>query len=186
MKLPCIRSGHRILSPIVGYISHKTRSIAPGSEEIATMRRLGQIFSITIEGELGRYIADVANGTYLGVGVQIGHIERDETSNIDRFDSESVEDNSAIGDEHVFSILAPVSGFLIYTTANGEPYCKKGDIIAPGMCIAAVEFMKLRVEIPYEGANAGTFLGYSQASSTRIEAGTVVCRICDVVERIGI
>ena len=118
MKLPCIRSGHRILSPIVGYISHKTRSIAPGSEEIATIRRLGQIFSITIEGELGRYIADVANGTYLGVGVQIGHIERDETSNIDRFDSESVEDNSAIGDEHVFSILAPVSGFLIYTTAD--------------------------------------------------------------------
>lgn len=176
-KIPCIRDNRRLLSPIVGYIYHEDRRLRRPIDSIAVMRRLGKDFVLTVENDAGRYVPDVPAGTYLGVGERIGHIESGEGQNSPVDCREVGDETASHADAGALWVRSPVSGFLVYTNAKGDPYCQQGDVIHPGMCVAAVEFMKLRVEILYDAAQPGVFLGYAQPSSSRVEADGIVAKI---------
>lgn len=177
MSIACIIENHRVLSPIVGYITHRDGVICDqksGPCVVATVCRLSSHVGIDIPARMGRYFADVPNGTYVDVGTQIGHIEAFQGDNC-AHSAPPNEDNPAPRADR--AITAPVAGFLVYTSPSGTPYCQKGEIITAGKTIAAVEFMKLRVEITYDSEENARFAGYAQDSSTRIEQGGIVARV---------
>ncbi len=175
MQIACYRDGLRVLAPIVGYIDHRDCALFGangGVCVVASIRRLGVPIGVSVTECTGGYIADAPNGTYVDVGMPIGRIELPGSAQTDGFSA-----SDAGGAKQNERIAAPVSGFLIYDTHAGIPYCKKGDKISPGAPIAAVEFMKLRVEIAYEGLRSAIFAGYAQKSGTPIDRGDVIAWI---------
>ena len=180
MQIACYRDGLRVLAPIVGYIDHRDCALCAangGVCVVASIRRLGAPIGVSVTECSGIYIADAPSGTYVEVGMPIGRIELPGGASIAAFSAPDAPE--AMQNE---CIASPVSGFLVYDTPAGVSYCKKGDNISPGAPIAAVEFMKLRVEIAYEGLRGAIFAGYAQKSGTPVDRGDIIAWVRPINE----
>lgn len=161
-----INENHVFLSPVVGtFYRKKLQAHIPQNQlYIGFVKRLDQIILLTIDKSVCsehsvRY--DIPDGTWLNVGDIIGHI--------DLSIKPEVSDSILPSDNLV--IVSPADGFIIQNDLSGKPFKTTGDTLHPGDIIAIVEFMKVRIELSFDGPDNCTFIHYTGHSQRPVKRG---------------
>ncbi len=74
------------------------------------------------------------------------------------------------------AIQTPSDGFVTWIAPSGHPYKTPGDTVLPGETIAVLEFMKIRLEIAYQGTHPVIFERYCVPSSCAVLANDVIAQ----------
>ena len=80
------------------------------------------------------------------VGDTIGEIGRPEPS------------SPSLSYEGIREIVSPTDGFLIYELSDGKPMIAPDTVLHPGMAVAVIEMMKIRMDVLFDGPDGARFV----------------------------
>ena len=158
-----VTSDGQVLSPAVGCFFRCSRAVTQGYA-LGTLERLQKRYTLVVPQEFAGATPTLPSGTFVDVGDVIAHrAQADSSPNLQKMPEQTL---------HV--IRAPASGFLIWHDDTGKPYQKPGDKLTRGDIIAVLEFMKIRMEIAFDGNEPAVFEAYSVSHQTSVETGQII------------
>lgn len=156
----------RILSPAVGRFYPISAPFGMSKQAIGILERLGKRYQLIVPQPLTSMVPVLPSGTFVAVGDVIAQMNTQicgtQTENIQPSIPQDI------------SILAPASGFLILKDENGMPYQAEGKRIQCGDVIAILEFMKIRMEITYDGPEPAVFEHYLKPHQSSVEKSQTI------------
>lgn len=165
MLCPVLPSGE-VLSPATGTFHPNPLESAKNQDSfvLGHLQRLNVSLPLVISAQDSGTSIEfaVSDGTWLNVGDTLARIHRGHSP-------ENAEK------QHDSCICAPSDGFLVYCDSGGKPYRNTGDLLNPGDLIATLEFMKIRMDIVFDGPQGSIFKSYAQPSHSAIRCGDVIC-----------
>ena len=161
-----ISHDNRILSPAVGYFGTHTMHLQPpaGCRCIGVLRRLNDTILLCVDTTADLHI-HISPNTWLMVGDTIGEIGRPEPS------------SPSLSYEGIQEIVSPTDGFLIYELSDSKPMIAPDTVLHPGMAVAVIEMMKIRMDVLFDGPDGARFVNYIGQSSRPVHRGDAVARI---------
>ncbi|MBO4351715.1 MAG: hypothetical protein J6A01_12350 [Proteobacteria bacterium] len=153
-----------IYSPGVGrFWPSSNCSDADGGIRIGYLIRLNEKLPIVIPSFHGHLEYLAVSGAFVHTGTPIAQL-----SNVDNTSVPSNHDGTNL------SIVSPADGFLTCTDETGIPLKKNGEILKPGEIIAILEFMKIRMDILYDGPNDAMFDHYEGDLHRSVKKGECI------------
>jgi hypothetical protein len=156
----------RILSPAVGRFYPISAPFGMSKQAIGILERLGKRYQLIVPQSLTSMVPVLSSGTFVVVGDVIAQMN----TQICRRQPENIQPST----HHSISILAPASGFLILKDENGMPFQSEGKHIQYGDMIAILEFMKIRMEITYDGPEPAVFEHYLKLHQSSVEKSQTI------------
>ena len=130
---------------------------------IGYLIRLNEKFPIVIPDLNGRIEYLVDPGTFVHAGTPIARLCDVVNTSVPSNDSSMTQ-----------WIVSPTDGFLTCTDETGIPLKKNGDTLHKGDMIAVLEFMKIRMDILYDGPNNASFDHYQGELHRSIKKGECI------------
>ena len=163
-------SGEYIVSPGVGiFLPYSPVRLPNGQCRIGTLIRLGETIPVVVSDFDGRVEYLVSPGTPVCAGTPVAR--RIAAVN-------SVPDaGMPSADTPHATIVSPADGFLTCCDDAGIPFVKAGTVLTPGAIVAVVEFMKIRMDIAYDGPESAVFLHYTDETRRSVRRGEPVAEI---------
>lgn len=127
------------------------------------MHRLDEKIEIVVDAQETIHLT-VSDGQWLMVGDEIGELSTSQTV------------TAAEKEENVEEIQAPLDGFVHFSDETGELYVHPGTILHPGDVVAVLEWMKVRMEIEYNGSQGAEFEGYFGCDNRAVRRGEIIGR----------
>lgn len=162
--LPCqvLKSGE-ILSPGVGVFVSQTAYATASGTAIGTLERLGKRFLLMVPQGNGIIRMAIASGSLVMAGDCLAQMTED-----------ALVSPTLCADR--CTIQTPSDGFISWIAPSGQPYKSPGDTVLLGDTIAVLEFMKIRLEIAYQGSSSVIFERYCVPSSSAVLANDVIAQ----------
>ncbi len=163
-QLICPVESGKVLSPCAGRFISSVHGFEPVRNRIGFVYRLDEKIEIVVEARESVHLT-VSDGQWLMVGDELGAL-RDIQIGAETEKEEKVEE-----------IQAPLDGFVHFSDENGELYVHPGAILHPGDIVAVLEWMKVRMEIEYNGSQEAEFEGYFGCDNRAVRRGEVIGRV---------
>ena len=155
-----------IYSPGVGqFLLASRKTLATGQCCIGYLRRLNEIIPITIPENHRDFEYLVKTGQIVSFGTPLVRL----------LDNPIVQ-NSDSNALNTIAIVAPADGFLTCTNDFGMPIRETDMPIRNGDVIAILEFMKIRMDITYDGTDA-IFLRYVNVDHRGVKKGETIAEV---------
>ena len=159
-----IRESNIIISPGVGRFwpssDHRHNN---GDYLVGYLHRLDEKIPILIPNLHGSLEYLVEPGALVSAGLPIAKLTDSRETPL-----------TSIPNEAVHRIVSPADGFLTCLNDVGMPFKKKGDSLKHGDIIAILEFMKIRMEILYDGTDGAMFDHYEGTPHRSIKKGECI------------
>ena len=157
--LECIidRENHLVHSPGVGVFvaEAETAQSAAAQLIIGTLFRLGVPLKLCIPAQIQNFCCEIPNGAFVQTGDILG-----------RYETQLL----PVAAEKHDTISAPADGFIQFES-GGRLFLQPGDIIHPGDIVAVIEFMKIRMDVAFDGDQDVEFVRYLGCSPRAVRRG---------------
>ena len=137
-----------ILTPAVGRFV-PSEAACQDAQIIGFLLRLQEKIPIAVADFRGSIDYLVAPGAWLEAGTPIARIRASSKNKVNKPESHAT-----------IAIVSPADGFLCCANEDGTAFKQIGQKLHPGDCIAILEFMKIRMDIRYDGPDGLLFAGY--------------------------
>lgn len=155
----CPMEGDTILSPAVGLFIPNVS----GSGDIGKLRRLGKDYCLTVCSDV-RFQCAFHSVQPVCVGDCLAHCLR------------QLETSHSLSRPQL-TVASPVDGYLSCLDDNGIPLRTPGERINPHDILGYVEFMKIRVDITYDGNVPVAFGSYRGALTRAVHVGDIIAEL---------
>lgn len=155
----CPVEGDTILSPAVGLFIPNVSGVG----DIGKLRRLGKDYRLTVYGDV-KFQCAFLSPQNVAVGDCLARCLR------------LTETSSSLSQPQL-TVASPVDGYLSCLDDNGNPLRTPGERIEPHAILGYVEFMKIRVDLTYDGNVPVIFESYRGVLTRAVHVGDIIAEL---------